>query len=146
MKDTEYRKLGELEHAEFRKLNHNHNLINLINDKFKSICDFLHQDRQDIDQYQLEQIKKLVDYAYTNIPLYRKKYDAVGYQVGSIKTFDDFYKLPLLYKDELINGFPNEIVKNVEDFKFSTRSSGSSGKFLHWLLIWMLFIRIHYRE
>lgn len=130
MKDTEYRKLGELEHAEFHKLNHNHNLTNLMNDKFQSICNFLHQDRKDIEKYQLEQIQKLVDYAYMNIPLYRKKYDAVGYKVGSIKTFEDFYKLPLLYKDELINGFPNEIVKDVEDFKFSTRSSGSSGKFL----------------
>ncbi len=130
MKDTEYRKLGELEHAEFHKLNHNHNLTNLMNNQFRSICDCLHQNRKDIEQYQLEQIRKLVDYAYINIPLYKKKYDAVGYKVGSIKTFEDFYKLPLLYKEELINGFPNEIVKDVSDFKFSTRSSGSSGKFL----------------
>ena len=130
MKDIEYRKLGELEHAEFHKLNHNDNLKRLINTKFDCLCNFLHRSRNDIEQYQLEQIRKLVDYAYTNIPLYRKKYDAVGYKVGSIKTFDDFYKLPLLYKEELINGFPNEIVKDVADFKFSTRSSGSSGKFL----------------
>ena len=47
-----------------------------------------------------------------------------------IKTWNDFKKLPLLYKEELIEGFPNEIVKNVDDFNLSTRSSGSSGKFV----------------
>ena len=30
----------------------------------------------------------------------------------------------------MIKGFPNDIAKNVEDFNLSTRSSGSSGKFV----------------
>ena len=49
---------------------------------------------------------------------------------GDIKTWDDYEKLPILTKEELINGFPNDIVKKVEDFNISTRSSGSSGKFV----------------
>ena len=47
-----------------------------------------------------------------------------------IKTWEDFEKLPIIYKEELIEGFPNEIAKNIEDFNLSTRSSGTSGEFL----------------
>ncbi len=130
MEEFEYRKLKDLSQEEFDKLEHDKQLGNLIKSKLNEVCSFLHNDVSVIKEYQLKQIQKLVDYAYTNIPLYKKKYDKVGYKVGSIKTFDDFYKLPILYKDELISGFPDEIVKNVNDFKFSTRSSGSSGKFL----------------
>ena len=43
---------------------------------------------------------------------------------------DDFFKLPYLHKEELIEGFPDAIVKDVNDFVLSTRSSGSSGKFV----------------
>lgn len=95
-----------------------------------NLMPFLNQPLEDIKEWQLKRLSYLVDYAYENIPLYRKKYSEVGFIPGSIKTWDDFYKLPYLYKEELIEGFPNEIVKNVEEFVLSTRSSGSSGKFV----------------
>lgn len=91
---------------------------------------FLKQPMEDIRKWQLNRLSFLVDYAFENIPLYRKKYSEIGYTKGSIKTWDDFYKLPYLHKEELIEGFPNEIVKNVDEFMLSTRSSGSSGKFV----------------
>jgi len=130
MENLEYRKLRDLGRKEFNKINHNKNLQKLINKDFDNIATFLKNDRKFIEDYQLKKIKKLVDYAYTNIPLYREKYDKIGYKVGDIKTFDDFYKIPILYKEELIDGFPNDIVKDVVDYKFSTRSSGSSGRFV----------------
>lgn len=95
-----------------------------------SLMPFLHQPLEKIKDWQLKRLSYLVDYAFENIPLYRKKYSEVGYVPGSIKTWSDFYKLPYLYKEELIEGFPNEIVKDVQDFMLSTRSSGSSGKFV----------------
>lgn len=95
-----------------------------------TIMKFLNKPLEDIQKWQLERLSYLVDYAFDNIPLYRKKYSEVGYVKGSIKTWADFYKLPYLRKDELIEGFPDEIVKEVNDFVLSTRSSGSSGKFV----------------
>ena len=91
---------------------------------------FLKQPLEKIRDWQLRRISYLVDYAFENIPLYRKKYSEVGYTKGSIRTWDDFFKLPYLRKEELIEGFPGEIVKDVDDFMLSTRSSGSSGKFV----------------
>ncbi len=53
----------------------------------------------------------MVDYAFENIPLYKKKYSEVGFKSGDIRSFADFERLPILYKDELIDGFPSQIVK-----------------------------------
>ena len=131
MKASEYRELQKREKEEFRSINHNLILGRMLLDgTLDNILSFHTHNFEDIQKNQLEKLKKIVDFSYLNIPLYKRKYDAVGYKVGDIKTFDDFEKLPLLTKDELIEGFPNDIVKDITDFKYSTRSSGSSGKFV----------------
>lgn len=109
---------------------HSHNLKKELDKSWKDLRDFLYQPTHDIRDWQLKRLSYLVDYAFENIPLYTKKYGEIGYTKGSIKTWDDFYKLPYLTKDELIEGFPKEIVKKLDDFVLSTRSSGSSGKFV----------------
>lgn len=109
---------------------HEDNICKIMNESWNEIKTFSNQKYTDIKACQLKRISELVDYAYINIPLYRKKYDEIGYKVGDIKTWEDYDKLPILYKEELIEGFPNDISKQVEDFYLSTRSSGSSGKFV----------------
>lgn len=101
-----------------------------MEERWQKIKEFQYQEYGKIKEWQLKQIRELVDYAYDNIPLYKKKYSKVGYKKGSIKTWEDFKKLPLLYKEEIIEGFPDDIVKDQADLKFTTRSSGSSGEFL----------------
>ncbi len=97
---------------------------------WEELSSFLKLGPQEIRNWQLERIKYIVDYAFENIPLYNKKYSEIGYEKGGIKTWEDFFKLPYVTKTELIDGFPEEIVKNVYDFILSTRSSGSSGRFV----------------
>lgn len=109
---------------------HDEILQRQLKESGNSLNAFLNQPLEDIQKWQLTRLSYLVDYAFENIPLYRKKYSEIGYVKGSIKTWDDFYKLPYLRKEELIEGFPGEIVKDVNDFVLSTRSSGSSGKFV----------------
>lgn len=102
----------------------------IMKTKFSEIKEFPFKSYEYIKDWQLKRISEIVDYAYENIPLYHKKYSKIGYKKGMIKSWSDFEKLPILYKEELIEGFPNEIAKSVEDFNLSTRSSGSSGKFV----------------
>lgn len=109
---------------------HDEILSRILKKSGKKLNSFLNQPLEKIQDWQLKRISYIVDYAFENIPLYRKKYSEVGYKKGSIKTWDDFFKLPYLHKEELIEGFPDEIVKDVNDFVLSTRSSGSSGKFV----------------
>jgi phenylacetate-coenzyme A ligase PaaK-like adenylate-forming protein len=80
--------------------------------------------REKIREYQLERLSRSVDYAFANLTIYRK-YGAVSCESFDIKTFEDFANLPILYKDELTKGFSNDILKDVDDFKYLTRSSGS---------------------
>jgi phenylacetate-CoA ligase len=102
----------------------------LMLNNWTEIVNFSKQSYKEIQCDQLKKISELVDYAYINIPLYRKKYDEINYRVGDIKTWKDFEKLPILYKEELIDGFPFDITEDIDNFIFSTRSSGSSGKFV----------------
>lgn len=114
----------------FREKDHGKEVAKIMEKDFENIKEFPYNSYDHIKKWQLKRISEIVDYAYENIPLYHKKYSEIGYKKGMIKSWEDFEKLPLLYKEELIEGFPNEIAKNVEDFNLSTRSSGSSGKFV----------------
>lgn len=109
---------------------HGERMQTYLDTNWDRLSNFLSQDKETIQAWQLSRIREIVDYAFLNIPLYRKKYSEIGYEVGSIKTWDDFYKLPYLTKEELITGFPCDIVRDTNDFMLSTRSSGSSGKFV----------------
>ena len=102
----------------------------IMEKNFENIKNFPYKNYDEINNWQLQRIAEIVDYAYENIPLYYEKYSKINYKKGSIKSWADFEKLPILYKEELIDGFPDKIAKNIEDFNLSTRSSGSSGKFV----------------
>ena len=114
----------------FKDSIHSDNVKKQMEEEWTNIRNFPYQSYKKIREWQLKRISYLVDYAYENIPLYRKKYDEVGFKKGDIKTWRDYNRLPILTKEELINGFPNDIAANLEDFNISTRSSGSSGKFV----------------
>lgn len=129
MNALEYKKIWEQGQKEFSKMDHSKAISKLMEVELADIVDFPNKSIEEIRNYQLNKIINLVDYAYENIPLYKEKYGEVGFRPGDIKTFSDFEKLPFLYKDELIDGFPNKIVKDQKDWLISTRSSGSSGRF-----------------
>ncbi|MFH0874763.1 MAG: hypothetical protein V1859_02410 [archaeon] len=102
----------------------------LFDEKWKSIKTFSRLSPQDIKSWQLQRIIELVDFAYKTVPLYQEKYHAVGFIPGDIKTWGDFESLPILYKDELIDGFPKKTISSKHTLEFTTRSSGSSGRFV----------------
>ncbi|MFN2477181.1 MAG: phenylacetate--CoA ligase family protein [Chthoniobacterales bacterium] len=88
--------------------------------------------RDQIRASQFERIQHLVKMAFTSIPVYRRKYDAVGFEPGDLRTWEDFEQLPPITKEELIAAFPHDCLNPrwaIEDL-FSTRSSGSSGRTL----------------
>ena len=65
---------------------------------------------KDINDYQFKRICKIIHYAYENVPLYRKKYDAAGIKPQDLKSPADFNSIPLLTKKELQEGFPKDIL------------------------------------
>lgn len=85
-----------------------------------------------IQSWQFARIKKIVRHAFENTTFYNKLYSSVSFNPDDLKTWDDFSKLPIVTKDDVINNFPDGITSrniNMDDVILS-RSSGSSGKVL----------------
>ena len=56
-----------------------------------------------LEEYQLLKIKELLNIAYINSVFYKNKFDELGIDITKISSFDDFKKIPLLTKKELLN-------------------------------------------
>ena len=63
----EYRELRQRGIEEFKKIDHNIRLGEMINKTLPSIINFNTKSREEIEKYQLNKLSKLVDYAFENI-------------------------------------------------------------------------------
>ncbi len=85
--------------------------------------------REKLEEYQMQQLSKLLHHAYENVPYYRKVFDERGLKPKDIQDFDDLKKLPYLTKDDFKTHF-NELVAqniNLKNLPMS-HTSGTSGK------------------
>jgi phenylacetate-CoA ligase len=78
---------------------------------------------------QLEKLQAIVNYAYENVPYYRKRLDELDIKPEDIKTLKDIEKLPFTTKDDLRDAYPFEMfaVPKKEIVEVHT-SSGTTGK------------------
>jgi phenylacetate-CoA ligase len=86
----------------------------------------------EIRAQQLARMQQLVELAYTEIPVYRDKYQTAGFSPADLREWNDIQKIPVITKPELVAAFPDRCVNaryNADDL-FPTRSSGSSGQTL----------------
>jgi len=87
---------------------------------------------ESIRQQQFERLRQLVAIAFHEIPVYAEKYRHAGFAPEDLRSWEDFERLPVITKDELIAAYPDGCVSRrwpTQDL-FCTRSSGSSGKTL----------------
>ncbi len=85
--------------------------------------------RKDIENLQVELLRENIEYAYKNVPLYKKKFDEYGIDKNSIKTIEDIQKLPFTTKDDFRDNYPFGLFAT--DMKKIVRihsSSGTTGK------------------
>ncbi|MDH5770421.1 MAG: phenylacetate--CoA ligase family protein [Candidatus Bathyarchaeota archaeon] len=82
-------------------------------------------DEEKIAEYQLSEIKRIVNYAYENTIGYRKLYDSYGIKPSAIKTIEEFQKLPLITKETIRDNFEAFSVK-MKGRKYIT-TGGSTG-------------------
>ena len=88
--------------------------------------------RDKMISWQFERVKALVRHAYYNVEFYRRLYDNVSFNPSDLKTWEDFNKLPIVKKEDVINNYPDKILQKGIDIEnlIVSRSSGSSGKVL----------------
>ncbi len=85
--------------------------------------------REKLEEYQMQQLEKLLKHAYDNVPYYRKVFDEKGLKPKDIQDFDDLKKLPYLTKDAFKQHFEELVAKNIKLKNLSmSHTSGTTGK------------------
>ncbi|MFC3396260.1 phenylacetate--CoA ligase family protein [Brenneria rubrifaciens] len=102
----------------------------LLDNEYNDFIERLTLDRDKLDAWKLDRLSALVDWAFTTSPFYRDKYQKCGYELGAIRSYQDFMSLPTINKDDVIANFPVGMPSDKYDPSKCRwmSSSGSSGK------------------
>ncbi len=84
--------------------------------EFRRTFKFLRQhqfcSKDELEDYQWLRLKALVDYAYRHVPYYRSVFDKAGIHPEDIMTRDDFRRIPVLHKEDVVENI--ELLKSDE--------------------------------
>lgn len=86
-------------------------------------------DERQLRQFQQQRLRTIVRYAYDNVELYRRKWRQAGVHPDDIQSDEDLKRLPIITKDDLREGFPDDIRSREfrRDDCFMVGTSGSTG-------------------
>lgn len=73
-------------------------------------------------------LKLLLDYAYREVPYYRKQWQALGVQPADIQSMDDFSALPLLTKADIRANFDDLKATSMQGELLYKTTGGSTGE------------------
>ncbi len=68
--------------------------------------DILTMPHQQIEDLQLERLKKILVYCYERIPFYKQKFDEAGFDPSSCETLEDITRAPFTTKQDLRDNYP----------------------------------------
>lgn len=85
--------------------------------------------RKQIEAVQLERLKRIVAYAYDNVPFYTRRMDEAGVKPKDIATLKDVTKLPFTTKEDFRTNYPYGLfARPMRDIVRIHASSGTTGK------------------
>jgi phenylacetate-CoA ligase len=97
---------------------------------FKETYEFLNKSQwwhqNQLEEYQLEQLEKLLIHAYENVPYYRKIFNKKELKPKQIKNIRDLQNLPYLTKQIAKANINYLKAKNFPEYKFEFVSTGGS--------------------
>ncbi len=82
--------------------------------------------KEQLEEYQLQQLKKLLDHSYENVPYYTKLFDKLNLTPKDINSFEDLHKIPYLTKDIVRKNINDLKATNYPERKFENLSTGGS--------------------
>lgn len=82
--------------------------------------------RQQLEEYQMEQLARLLHHAYENVPYYRKVFDERGLKPNDIRDFNDLKKLPYLTKEIIRENLSDLVARNYPKTKLQYVTTGGS--------------------
>lgn len=97
---------------------------------FRETYQFLQQSqwwsREQLEEYQLEQLSKLLLHAYENVSYYRRVFDERGLKPKDIQDFKDLQQLPYLTKEIIQNNLPDLVARKYPTSKLQYVIIGGS--------------------
>jgi len=85
--------------------------------------------KERLRQYQNEKLKEILEYAYENVPFYRRKFEKAGVKPSDVKTVEDLKKLPITRKDEIRRNLGQMVSERYDVSRLKMlRTSGSTGE------------------
>jgi len=82
--------------------------------------------REKLEEYQMQQLNKLLHHAYENVPYYRRIFDTRGLKPKDIQDFKDLRKLPFLTKDDVRKNLKDLIARNILQENIEYVTTGGS--------------------
>jgi phenylacetate-CoA ligase len=82
--------------------------------------------REQLEEYQLVQLSKLLQHVYENVPYYRRIFDERGLKPKDIQDFNDLQQLPYLTKEIVQNNLPDLVAQNFSQSKLQYATTGGS--------------------
>jgi phenylacetate-CoA ligase len=84
--------------------------------------------KDQIEDYQTRELKKLLTYAYETVPFYRKSFGQAGFSPEMFKSVEDIKKVPILTKDDIRNNQESLISTAFpKKYLISDTSGGTTG-------------------
>jgi phenylacetate-CoA ligase len=87
-----------------------------------------YRSREEMEQWRLKRLRRLVDHAFRHVPFYRELYGKSGYEAGGIRSIADLTALPITNKDMLISAGDGVLATDRRREIYVSRTSGSTGK------------------
>ena len=85
--------------------------------------------RDEIETLQLKRLKWSLNHAYSNVAMYRERFDAAGVHPDDLKSLSDLSKFPFTMKSDLRDNYPFGLFAVPRDqIKRIHASSGTTGK------------------
>lgn len=85
--------------------------------------------KQELENYQNEELKKLIKHSYENVPYYKRIFNELKLTPSDIKTVEDLPKLPILTKEIVRNNTADLIAQNYNpESLIHDTTSGTTGK------------------
>lgn len=82
--------------------------------------------KERLEEYQMQQLEKLLNHAYENVPYYRRVFEQKGLRSKDIQNSDNLRKLPYLTKDIIRENLPDLVARNYPKSKLHHVTTGGS--------------------
>jgi len=82
--------------------------------------------REKLEEYQMQQLEKLLKHAYEKVPYYKRIFDERNLKPKDIQDFDDLRKLPYLTKEIIQDNLEALVARNYPKSKLQYSTTGGS--------------------